>query len=231
MHESSPTAQWGDTRGQGSPPIPSSAGLPGYRDTILAPVQQHTLAWKDGPRDDPGYSPIPPQFPRMGYPNHHISNSPGLPTSSQFTHRSATNTGHHNPTPPPLPPPLLSSESTAGSTSTASSGAYYSPRTPMDTHSGPSLNYFSQKKNGTYENQLPPLQTPSLSPQNTNLGPLPSPNTVTQSYQSLPPVRDLYTTTNYDSTPRRDLPPKDNLDILARAAELANKQGGPHKPQ
>jgi len=221
MHESSPTGQWGDSRGQGSPIVASSGALPGYRDTILAPVQ-HTLAWRDGQRDENGLPQLSQQFPRMGYPGQHGSGSPGLTAPNQFPRRAA-NSSLHNPTPPP--PPLLSSESTAGSTSTTSS-AYYSPRTPMETHNGPPLPYFTQKATGSYENQLPPLQTPSISPQNTNIGSLQSPNSA-QSYQTLPPVRELYTpTAGYEATRSREVS-KDNLDILAKAAELANqKQGG-----
>lgn len=161
----------GTTRSQSSPSI-AAGTLPGYRDMILAP-NKHTLTYRDAQREESVSSQQqqPPSFPRADqrpYSTRRGAASPGIPVN-QFTHRLG-NTGHQQST-----PPLLSSESTNDSTSTSSSAYYSQPRTPMDAHVAPPLPYFTQKSSGSYQNQLPPLHTPSLSPQTTSMGSIQSP--------------------------------------------------------
>jgi len=165
------------SKGQGSPAVSSPGILPGYRESIL---NHQTLPWREGQREENG---LPhQQLPRISSVGGRRRSHSGLPVadslnltgSLQHAHR----TGHISQT---NPPPLLSSESTnrsTGSSSTTSS-AYFTPRTPMEPTIDrplaiPSL--FPQKSPGHYENQLPPLRPPSLSPRASILNPQQSPN-------------------------------------------------------
>lgn len=111
-----------------------------------------------------------------------------LTGSVQHAHR----TGHSN------RPPLLTSESTSTSTnSTASSSAYFTPRTPMEPpleRALPIPALYPQKSNGSFEHQLPPIRPPSLSPRST-YGAQQSPNGMqTTPFMSLPPIFGFFLT-------------------------------------
>jgi hypothetical protein len=103
---------------------------------------------------------------RSGYAGGPVTDSLNLAGSQQHTHRPGQS----------HPPPLLTSESKnrsfASSASTGSS-ALFTPRTPMELPLERSLLIpllYSQKSSLTFENQLPPLRPPSLSPHSTWLG-------------------------------------------------------------
>jgi hypothetical protein len=166
----------GPPKGHGSPVMASPTLLPGFRESIFGGNHQ-SLPWRDGPRDD-GAASLQ-QFSRVASVDDRQSSHSGaanaesrnLTGSVQHSHR----TGHSH------PPPLLTSESTNRSTASSSStgsSAFFTPRTPMEPsldRAMPLPSLYSQKSNGTYENQLPPLRPPSLSPQTTILGSQQSP--------------------------------------------------------
>ncbi|KAH9221492.1 hypothetical protein DL95DRAFT_402840 [Leptodontidium sp. 2 PMI_412] len=152
----------------GQKPSQSSATspttLPGYRDSIYS-----SLPWREAQRDEivGRYQ----QLPRIASVKDRQSSFSGAPHpeplnltgSQQHAHR--TGQGH--------PPPLLTSESTNSTNrSTASSGStvssvYYSPRTPMEPPLERALPMPSIYSQTSFENQLPPIRPPSLSPQTT----------------------------------------------------------------
>jgi len=144
-----------------SPPSASPAILPGYRDAIFAESRQ-TLAWRDGVRDDQ-------TLPGIGSVG---TNQSGPPTDALNSPASASHglrtvmIGN--------PPPLLTREST--NRSTGSSNFSYGPRTPLEVPLEPSSNSYYPKKLGSYENQLPPILTPALSPRSSIVNAQHSPN-------------------------------------------------------
>lgn len=164
------------TRAQSSPGGPSST-LPGYRDTVINPSPQ-TLAWRDHTR--------PPDLPIHGYNRQvepklnqsGILNGPETPTSfAQAFHNQPRSLSSIS----VFSPPSLTSESTASTVSTqlstsSSSAAdtrqstYFAPRIPLDPSrdrpSFPMHPVFSgTKPPAHFDNQLPPMRHPSLSPQ------------------------------------------------------------------
>lgn len=208
----------GVANSQNSPSTTSPTVLPSYRDSIFSGAHQ-TLEWREGLRDD---SSIPgQQLPRVSNPSDRRSSYTGPPApdhlnltgSLQHAHRTCQVQG---------PPPLLSSESTAerssGSSGSTSSGAFYTPRTPME----PSLDralpiptLYPQKSTGGFDNphQLPPLRPPSLSPQTSMLGSQQSPNgihAIVDYPNSMAPMRG-YTTPN-----TQQILPADNNDPRLR---------------
>jgi len=166
----------GGPKGQGSPNTTSPTILPGYRESIYGGPQQ-ALPWRDSQRDD-GLGSLH-QLSRVASVGDRRSSYTGSPSdklnltgSTQHAHR----TGQSH------PPPLLASESTnrssASSASTASS-AFFTPRTPMEPpleRALPIPSLYPQKSTGNFENQLPPLRPPSLSPRSTMHGSQQSPN-------------------------------------------------------
>jgi hypothetical protein len=165
----------GGPKRQDSPNTTSPTVLPGYRDSIYGAPQQ-TLPWRDNQHDD-GLGSLQ-QLGRIATVGDCRSSYTGsseklnLTGSTQHAHR----TGQSH------PPPLLTSESTnrssASSGSTISS-AYFSPRTPMEPsleRALPMPSLYSQKSNGSFDHQLPPLRPPSLSPRSTMLSFQQSPN-------------------------------------------------------
>ena len=175
------TVAHGVANSQSPPSTTSPTVLPGYRDSIFSGAHQ-TLAWREGLRDD---NILPGQpLPRVTDPSDRRSSFTGPPApdhlnltgSLQHAHRTGQGQGH--------PPPLLSSESTAGrssgSSGSTSSGAFYTPRTPMEPaldRALPIPNLYAQKSTGSFDNphQLPPLRPPSLSPQTPMLSSQQSP--------------------------------------------------------
>jgi len=170
----------GGPKRQGSPNTTSPTVLPGYRDSIYG-TPQHSIPWPENARDD-GLTSLQ-QLSRIASGNDRRSNYPGPPSeklnltgSPQHAHR--TGQGH--------PPPLLTAESTtstnrstASSGSTVSSSAYFTPRTPMEPpleRALPIPSLYSQKTNGSFEHQLPPIRPPSLSPRSSLLSAQQSPN-------------------------------------------------------
>ncbi len=138
----------GSAGGQTSPKAsPPATSLPGYRESMFG--SQQTLAWREGQREE---------LPRITsvndrrYSDSHNSNGP-----LQLSNRN----GQSN------PPPLLTSESTNSTTSSN----YFTPRTPMEPpleRALPIPSMYGQKSTGNFENQLPPLRQPSMSPQSLN---------------------------------------------------------------
>lgn len=156
----------GDTKAQTSPRNTSPTVLPGYRDSIFKGPPQgppQSLPWRDGQRDE-----TPQQHNRPGgFGDSRVVETAGF-------HQHARRTEHAN------PPPLLTSESTnrsTGSSNSTVSSTYFSPRTPLEPpleRALPIPHMYSSK--GNYENQLPPLRPPSLSPQTTVASTQYSPN-------------------------------------------------------
>lgn len=228
-------------KGQGSPNATSPTVLPGYRESIFGGNQQ-ALSWRDGQRDEVVGSlqqssrvvSVGDQRPSYNGPP---SDKLNLTGSAQHAHR--TGSTH--------PPPLLTSESTnrssASSGSTASS-TFFTPRTPMEPpleRALPIPSLYPQKSNGSFENQLPPLRPPSLSPQSTMLGSQQSPNgihTLVDFPSSMPPLRG-YTATapqhvghdDQSDSRSRDLLTTNSIDdnnldpvsALLRAGEIVNQ--------
>lgn len=163
----------------GSPNSTSPTVLPGYRESIYGTPQQ-AIPWRENPRDD-RYNSLQ-QLSHIASGNDRRPSYTGSPSdklnltgSLQHAHR----TGQGN------PPPLLTHESTTSTNrSTASSGstvssAYFAPRTPMEPpleRALPIPALYSQKSNGSFEHQLPPIRPPSLSPRSTLRGSQQSPN-------------------------------------------------------
>ncbi len=128
----------------------------------LPGTAQQTLAWRDSPRGTEVPSAMQQQLSRMMNPvNERRSSQVGPDSPNPFgsgsmAHRNVGGGGGYT-------PPLLTSESTNTSV------GLYGPRTPLE----PSLerpqlpvpNIFPNKS--LYDNQLPPIRPPSLSPQST----------------------------------------------------------------
>lgn len=156
-----------------------STSLPGYRDTVIGPNVNQTLAWRDHIR--------PGEIPTHGYNRQGetkisqsgILNAPDAPTGfGQAFHNqprsSISSIGAFS-------PPALSSDSTISTQqSTASSLAredprqstYFAPRIPLDQSRErpsfpmhPLFSGSSSKAQGHFDTQLPPIRHPSLSPQ------------------------------------------------------------------
>jgi len=172
IHDSQPSPQSstipGSLKRPGSPSLNSSAILPGYRESIYGGSHQ-SLPWRDGQKQRDDQAPRPSQqqsqFPRINnITDRHLSqpvNDPlNLTGSAQHAHRATHPTPKHT-------PPLLTSESTNMSTASTStnSSAYFTPRTPLEPVIDRSLSISSIYTQKSYENQLPPLRPPSLSPQ------------------------------------------------------------------
>lgn len=166
--------------GQTSPNTSSPTILPGHRESMFdGPLKP--LPWREGQRDEAGLSLH--QLPRITNsgdrrPSHP---SPSVSDTVSGSLQHAQRTGKGN------PPPLMTSESTAGTVmSSASSGStnsssYFTPRTPMEPpldRALPIPSLFAQKSSSSYENQLPPLRPPSLSPQSSMLTAQHSPNSM-----------------------------------------------------
>ena len=142
----------------------SSTVLPGYRESIYG-VSHPSLPWRDGSRDD-GAATLQ-QFSQANVSHQRSNHSANAFAESQ----SRTGSVQQSPLPPP-PPPLMTSESISSTGST-----YFSPHTPMEPpleRPMPLPSLFSQNKTGNFENQLPPLRPPSLSPQTNVAGHSPS---------------------------------------------------------
>jgi hypothetical protein len=167
----------GGLTAQVSPKTTSPSILPGYRDSIFNGAHQ-PLPWREGQREDsvpplqqlPGLSSVGDR--RSSYPGGPVGDSLSLTRSSQHNHRTGQS----------QPPPLLKSESTNRSSTSSASTGFYTPRTPMGPME-PQVNgvmplpsLYPQKSTGSYDSKLPPLITPSLSPQTTMLGSQQSPN-------------------------------------------------------
>jgi hypothetical protein len=262
----STTSQWFASGGQPSPPAqlpnvpnlsvahgeavspktPLPTVLPGYREAIFGTHQ--TLPRREGPAPlDETTAPFQ-QLPRITNVNERRSSyggsavrgkadAPNLTSSQQHAHR--TGLGHT--------PPLLTSESTTGS---ANSSAFFSPRTPLEPtldRSLPLPSLLSQKSSGLYENQLPPLRAPSLSPQSSMPSALQSPNGIPATLDfpnSMPPMRGYSTGTSLLVTPSshdtrmRDLMSTSltedhNLDpvsALLKAGEIVNRNSHSRPP-
>lgn len=145
----------GGHHGLESSQFTSTAILPGFRESIYG-TNHPSLPWRDGSRDD-GAAALQ-QFSQANVSHRRSSRSGTTFTESRNLTGPPQHSPHH-------PPPLLTSEST---NSTISSSTYFSPHTPLETPSDRSMplpSIFSQKANGNYDNQLPPLRPPSLSPQ------------------------------------------------------------------
>ncbi|PMD52108.1 uncharacterized protein K444DRAFT_253501 [Hyaloscypha bicolor E] len=162
----------GGPKRQNSPSTTSPTVLPGYRESIYGTPQQST-PWRDNSLDDSLASLQQLSRQASGERRPSYTRSPSdklnLTGSVQHAHR----TGHSN------RPPLLTSESTS-TNSTASSSAYFTPRTPMEPPLERALSIpalYPQKSNGSFEHQLPPIRPPSLSPRST-YGAQQSPNAV-----------------------------------------------------
>jgi hypothetical protein len=136
-------------RGQTSPIAHHSGVLPGYRDSMYATSQQHSLVWRDSRRN----SNVSSQYPNIKNMSDRRSGQPG-PSTMDAPQQSDMWLPSDRPAGTGFsPPPLLTSESTAGTT--------YMPRTPLE----PPLPVIHSSK--PYENQLPPLRSISLSPQSS----------------------------------------------------------------
>lgn len=161
----------GAPKPQNSPSAVSPTVLPGYRDSIF---QSHQLpTWRESQRDDtPANHQQLPRLSSVAEGHSNLSGAPdprNLTGSQQHAHRTSQGQNY------PPPPPLLTSDSTASSASTGSS-VFFTPRTPLEPpleRSLPIPALYSQK---SYENQLPPLRPPSLSPQSTLVTTQQSPN-------------------------------------------------------
>jgi len=205
---------------QGSPSATSPPVLPGYRDAIFGTAPQ-TLAWRDSPRGAEPPSAMQQQLSRMMNPVHERrSSQPGTDSpnpygSAAMAHRTVGAGGGYT-------PPLLTSESTGTTRSGGSSAGLFAPRTPLE----PSLerpqlpipNIFPNKP--LYDNQLPPIRPPSLSPQSSINMPYNSPG--------IAPINPDYP----PSHSRRDLPgsanvgedaPLDPVSALLRAGEIVKR--------
>ncbi|RFU36148.1 hypothetical protein B7463_g234, partial [Scytalidium lignicola] len=163
-----------DSRAASSPAV-----LPGYRDSMHGAGAQ-TLPWRDSTREDNIAGPQ--QSARYGdrQPRYSsgLSNSEGLNLGNAVAHSRRTTLGQT--------PPLSTSESTA---SGSSSSSFFTPRTPMEPTVERSLHFpclYPQKSAGGYENQLPPLRPPSLSPQSAMQSQQHSPS-------AIPPIMDFPT--------------------------------------
>lgn len=146
----------------GSPPESAQVGLPGYRDIVVGHGHpSHT--WRDNNRD-----PNPQQSSQM--PRHapeQRTGSSGLQQSPLSHHMDPRNSFPR----PGYAPPLLKSESTSMTNGSSVSGntMLYSPRTPLEPQFDRSLPLPAMfpVKPASYDQQLPPLRPPSLSPQST----------------------------------------------------------------
>lgn len=218
------TLALGVAKSQSSPKHTSPTLLPGYRDSIFR-GPPHSLPWRDGQRDE-----LLQQLPRQSGAGE--NSQPDAPR--QNGRRTSLGQGP--------PPPLLTSESTnrsTGSTASTASSTYFTPRTPMEPpfeRALPIPAIYSQK--GNFDNQLPPLRPPSLSPQSTVAGIQHSPNS-TNSWgdfhqPSMPPMRG-YNTSQQMAHPDPDSRYRyfmssstsdENLDpvsALIRAGEIVNR--------
>lgn len=216
----------GGMNAQTSPRNTSPPVLPGYRDSIFKGPPQgppHPYPWRDSQRDEP-----PQQHTRPGsFGDSRMAEAAGF-------HQHARRTEHGN------PPPLLTSESTnrsTGSSNSTVSSTYFSPRTPLEPPLERALPVPSMYSNkGNYENQLPPLRPPSLSPQSTVASTQYSPSSVHPRGDypgAMPPMRGYGTSQVAQADPDhryRDLMssnnPEENLDpvsALIRAGEIVNR--------
>ncbi|KAH7417287.1 hypothetical protein BKA64DRAFT_295948 [Cadophora sp. MPI-SDFR-AT-0126] len=210
--------------------------LPGYRDSIYP-----SLPWRDAQRDE--IAGRYQQLPRIASVKDRQSSFSGpappeplnLTGSQQHAHR----TGHTH------PPPLLTSESTNRSTTSSGStvsSVYYSPRTPMEPPMERALPIPSMYSQKSFENQLPPIRPPSLSPQTTLLGhPQQSPNALPKTGEyahPIPPIRGYgpipshqppstdqpdYRNREYINSTSQDDTILDPVSALLRAGEIVNQ--------
>jgi hypothetical protein len=241
-----PSVSHGEAVGQGSPKPPLPTVLPGYREAIFGTHQ--TLPWREGPAPRDETAPPFQQLPRIANVDERRSSygggavrgkadAPNLTGSQQHARR--TGLGHT--------PPLLTSESTTGS---ANSSAFFSPHTPLEPtldRSLPIASLLSQKSSSLYENQLPPLRPPSLSPQSSMPSALQSPNgihAILDFPNSIHPIRgystgtsQLVTLASHDARVRdlmsTSLTEDHNLDpvsALLKAGEIVNRNSQSRPP-
>jgi hypothetical protein len=156
------------SKSQGSPNIPQSAALPGYRDALFGTMQQ-TLAWRDNTRNS-DVAPVQ-QLPRLTG----MGDRSGQLVESSREFQATSQNGNfrrmgqgQNQSQGFTSPPLLASDSTSSTTKSGSStgtnqSPYYGPRTPMDVSLERSLPIPQTYSVKGYENQLPPLRS-SMSP-------------------------------------------------------------------
>ncbi|KAH6704351.1 hypothetical protein BKA61DRAFT_636108 [Leptodontidium sp. MPI-SDFR-AT-0119] len=173
---------------QGSPTATSPMALPRYHDSILGGTCQ-VLPWGEGPgslHQLPRTESVSDK--RSSYTGRPITDSPNLTSSQQHSHHLSQS----------HPPPLLTSESTKGSSAflarTGSSALRTLP-TPIELpleHALPTPLHYSQKSSHIFENQLPSLRPPSLSPQSRWLGAQQSAESIHAIVDfpaSIPPIR------------------------------------------
>ncbi|KAL3423849.1 HMG box protein [Phlyctema vagabunda] len=167
-----------------SPSSMSPSVLPGYRDAIYG-GSLPAPSWREQ-RDDAPAANLPPVSRmsehadmRTSYAGPPAPDSLNLTGSLQHAHR----TGHSQ------RPPLLSSESTSGTTSSSVStnSSFFTPRTPLEPSIDRSLPMPQPYQQKPYENHLPPLRPPSLSPQTSML-------TSQHSPHGIPAILDFPTT-------------------------------------
>ncbi|KAL2065020.1 hypothetical protein VTL71DRAFT_4160 [Oculimacula yallundae] len=226
--------------GQTTQTVTSPTILPGYRDSIYP-----SLPWREAQRDEAAgrYHSLPriasvkdrqPSFSAAPHPEAHNLSAP--------QHIRRTGQGH--------PPPLLTSESTnrsTASTGSTASSVFYSPRTPMDPPMERSLPIPAIYSQQSFENQLPPIRPPSLSPQTSLLGhPQQSSNVLSKSgdyASSVPPIRGYgpnsshhailndqpnYRNREYMSSNSSDETILDPVSALIRAGEIVNQNSRGH---
>ncbi|KAE8444993.1 hypothetical protein EG329_013999 [Mollisiaceae sp. DMI_Dod_QoI] len=239
------SAALGGPQPQTSPSTASPTILPGYRDSIFSGRNHQLLAWREAQRDDnpANHQQLPP-LPRVTDNRSNFSGAPAadsrnLTGSQQHAHRMVQG-GQNHP-----PPPLLTSESTnRSSTSSGSTGSssFFTPRTPLEPpleRALPIPSLYPQKSNGSYENQLPPLRPPSLSPQSTLLTTQQSPNAIhaiVDFGNSIPPLRGYGSSQQYNQNTQPDprlqeyilnsADDNNNLDpvsALLRAGEIVDR--------
>ncbi|KAH7364320.1 hypothetical protein BKA65DRAFT_389129 [Rhexocercosporidium sp. MPI-PUGE-AT-0058] len=215
------------------PSTTSPTILPGYRDSIYP-----SLPWRDAQRDEMAgrYQ----QLPRIASVKDRQSSFSGAPhqdLAGSQQHSRRTGQSH--------PPPLLTSESTnrssASSGSTVSS-VYYSPRTPMEPPLERALPMPSMYSQASFENQLPPIRPPSLSPQTSLPGHPQQPMNAAPksgdytssipSYRSYGPIPSHLPATNdhsdhrnrdYMNSSSADDTILDPVSALLRAGEIVNQ--------
>lgn len=195
-----------DARAASSPAV-----LPGYRDSLHGSAAQ-TLPWREPAREESnGAAQQSSRYVSMSSGNDRqpryssMANSEGLHLGNSIAHARRPMIGQT--------PPLSTSDSTA---SGSSSSSFFTPRTPMEPTVERSMHFpslYPQKSSGGYENQLPPLRPPSLSPQSSMQGQQHSPSTI-------PPIMDFPTAMapmrNYPTTSAPQAPHIDTRDARLR---------------
>lgn len=155
-----------------SPVTTSPKRLPGYREAMFGtgnfPQQSQPR------RESQTEEGTAARQPRLASISDRRPSYPGMPGPETLNLAGAIQNAHRTGQMRNQPPPLLTSESTNRSTasSTSTGSSYFTPLTPMEPQPerGPPMPpLYSAKQTGSYENQLPPLRPPSLSPQSALL--------------------------------------------------------------